>query len=506
MKQAHRYTSLFAACLLSACSSSGDDAPTGQPQAQANYTSIDCAELSSTDVANSGLMGDETVECGLVAVPTDWSVENGEKIKLAVYRIPSTSAMPAADPVVYLEGGPGGAGVASVAEFTIGDSSYLRSRSDVIVIDQRGTGYSTPALYCPEVFKAAAEDGDETAAHQVCHDRFVAEGVRIADYNSAYNAKDINAVRQALGYTEWNLYGLSYGTRLALTVMRDVPDGVRSVVLDSVFPPEINGLSETPYIGYWVIEQIAINCAADADCNANIGDIKAVIEDGIARLDANPVDILTADVYLEFLASELADPELAETIFGIANGTDAEILTALQEKLAEDELGDDERPEANDVTADFYPFVAEADGMGFGVVCGEEAPYREFTAGPDISANFRESTQRIVNRTSEPFDGNLCSIYVVPPRGEIETKAVLSAIPTLVLAGTADVATPPAWSSLTDDTLENSQYAEFDGLTHGLLGSNDCVNQITLAFLDKPNAISDQTCIGSLPRVDYVTE
>ncbi|MCK5923851.1 MAG: alpha/beta hydrolase, partial [Methylococcales bacterium] len=91
-------------------------------------------------------------------------------------------------------------------------------------------------------------------------------------------------------------------------------------------------------------------------------------------------------------------------------------------------------------------------------------------------------------------------------RGEIETQPVMSSIPTLVLAGTADVATPPAWSMLTDDALANSQYAEFDGLTHGLLGSNECLNQITLAFLNDPDSTADQACIIDLPRVDYVTE
>ena len=296
---------------------------------------------------------------------------------------------------------------------------------------------------------------------------------------------------------------LSYGTRLALTVMRDVPQGVRSVILDSVFPPEINGLSETPYVGYWAIEQIASNCAADADCAANIGDIKALIEDGIARLDAAPLDDLTAAFYVQALAELMTDPQLPTIVSTVATGTDADIIALREEIEAGD---DDDSPSPNDVDAVLYPFLAESDGMGYAVICGEEVPYLDHTAGPNLAANFRETTQRVIDAMELPFDGSLCGVYGVPARGEIETLPVMSSIPTLVLAGTADVATPPAWSMLTDDTLANSQYAEFDGLTHGLLGNNECLNQITLAFLNDPDLPTDQACIIDLPRVDYVTE
>lgn len=76
----------------------------------------------------------------------------------------------------------------------------------------------------------------------------------------------------------------------------------------------------------------------------------------------------------------------------------------------------------------------------------------------------------------------------------------------MVLAGTADQITPPTWSILTATSLDNSQYAEVEGFGHGLLGKNECINQITLDFLNNPDVEADQTCIDSLPRVDYITE
>lgn len=498
---------LLAVGLISACSSSSDPEkilPNSEPLTASDYSSMDCAKLSSARVISAGLLGDESVECGLVTVPADWSVDNGTTIKLAVYRIPSTSSTAAADPVVYLEGGPGGSGVALVAEFAVESTlAYLRERSDVFVIDQRGTGYSQPALFCPEVFKATDEEGDVLASHQACHDRLLGDGVNVADYNSAYSAKDINGVRQALGIAEWNLYGLSYGTRLALTVMRDVPDGVRSVILDSVFPPDINGLSETPYVSYWVIDQIATNCAMDAECIASISDIKSVIETGIARLAANPVGELTASAYLEALAEFMTDPQIPAIVSTVAKGTDAEIIVLIDQI---EQGGEEEGPLPNDVTPDLYPFTAESDGLAYGVVCGEEAPYLAITAGPNIAANFNETTQRIANNLEYPFNSKACDVYRVPARGEIETKPVQSRIPTLVLAGTADVQTPPAWSRLAADSLENSQYAEFDGKTHGLIGDSNCVNQITLDFLNHPDSTANLDCINHQSGVDYQVE
>ena len=104
----------------------------------------------------------------------------------------------------------------------------LVEKRDVILFDQRGTGYSQPDLGCPEEKKFALDTLDQnltpTQSAELrrrraaqCHDRLVKEGVNLALYNSAQNAADIEALRQALGYDKINLYGTSYGTRLALT-------------------------------------------------------------------------------------------------------------------------------------------------------------------------------------------------------------------------------------------------------------------------------------------------
>src|SRR5690606_12963773 len=122
---------------------------------------------------------------------------------------------------------------------------------DLIVFDQRGMGLSQPSLDCPEVAAAvytllgqvqppevrreAAE-----AAHTTCYQRLTGAGIHLTQYNSAETAADINDLRLALGYDQVNLYGVSYGSRLALTAMRDYPHAVRSATLDSTVPLEVD--------------------------------------------------------------------------------------------------------------------------------------------------------------------------------------------------------------------------------------------------------------------------
>jgi pimeloyl-ACP methyl ester carboxylesterase len=78
----------------------------------------------------------------------------------------------------------------------------------------------------------------EVEAMLRCRDRLIQEGIDLSAYNSAASAADVNDLRIALGYDQVNLYGVSYGSRLALTVMRDYPGILRSVILDSTYPPE----------------------------------------------------------------------------------------------------------------------------------------------------------------------------------------------------------------------------------------------------------------------------
>ena len=162
-----------------------------------------------------------------------------------VMRAPAVSATPKPDPVVYLSGGPGGAGSFEVA-FMV--KRGLNADREVIFVDQRGTHRADPRLGCPGweqfiydavslPFAAESTTAADAAAIKQCRDQLAATGVDLAAYNSTENAADIADLKVALGIDNWNVYGVSYGSRLALIVLRNHPQGIRSVVLDSVSPP-----------------------------------------------------------------------------------------------------------------------------------------------------------------------------------------------------------------------------------------------------------------------------
>ena len=492
--------------------------PDGAPDAtpDAGFVELDCLAMTSDALDRETWFGDGAgaATCGLVTVPAERDAgerlvpgASGERaLRLAVYRVPSTSPDPAPDPVVYLEGGPGGAGVALLASLYDPDApdgaSFLRERGDVIVVDQRGTGWSRPALYCPEVYAAQETGDDEVDAHRACAARLRAEGVVFSDYDSRESAADLEAVRAALGIERWNLYGLSYGTRLALTAMRDAPGRIRSVVLDSAFPIEVNGFADEAWTTWQALERIA--AAGDARPGAEAGDTLATIEAGFARLDVGPLDGLDPARYLSLLRDSVGDPDaypLVEAVaaLGAPAGPGADPATALEladalEAARDPWLG--EPWSMDEVPRELYPIEAEsADAMYYAVACAEELGHPEAVAMPDLSGGFSPTLRRIVaGYADHSIDARICAVYDVPAADPVEVLPVRSDVPTLVLAGAADVVTPPAWGRLVADELGDARYVELPGLGHGVLGMDDCSRRITLAFLDEPAGRLDASC------------
>ena len=222
--------------------------PIPTPVPAFSFAPAGCAYLSDTDLNNAGLR--PGASCGYLTVPENWDDPAGRKIRLHVTKFPAESAFPEHDPVVYLSGGPGQGAIKSLLSLPdLGGFAAFLEHRDLVVIDQRGTGYSEPDLRCPEVDELdtvlSAErspvlSAEERNALTACRTRIELLHVDVGNYNSAQSAADIEAMRQALGYEELNLLGISYGTRLAQTIVRDYPGGVRSVVFDSTYPIEID--------------------------------------------------------------------------------------------------------------------------------------------------------------------------------------------------------------------------------------------------------------------------
>ncbi len=262
-----------------------------------------------------GVVEGQNVDCGYLTVREDRTSNSSASIQLAFAIMYAPAAEVQPDPIIYLAGGPGGNAVGEIEGWL--DTPYIQDR-DLILLDQRGTGYSLPSLNCPET-----EQGLDDAT-QLCHDRLIDEGIDLQAYNSAENAADVADLRVALGYDEWNLYGVSYGTRLALTVMRDHPEGVRSVVINSVYPPEVNSWEEYGQNTADDFEKLFAGCAADPDCDPAFPNLEQTFADTVDQLNAEPVSYTGIDSTTgDSIDQELSGDRFIDRVFQLLYSTES---------------------------------------------------------------------------------------------------------------------------------------------------------------------------------------
>jgi pimeloyl-ACP methyl ester carboxylesterase len=257
-----------------------------------------------------------TVICGTVDVPERHADPDGRRIALAFGLYKSRSLAPAEDPVIYLHGGPGGGAVAELATTFYFLFDHYRDRRDIVTFDQRAAGLSSDMVTCFdtfegnifELFTGTGDDGQLGAMLASCMAE-LNEGRDIAAYTTPENARDVQALLRTLGYSEWNLYGVSYGTKLALEVMRTAPEGTRSVVIDSVAPPNSRYFDENLLPISEGIDAVVRLCAEDAGCNAAYPDLRATILRVADELEKSPIPAARGRpaVTLETLVSMFKD-------------------------------------------------------------------------------------------------------------------------------------------------------------------------------------------------------
>lgn len=426
------------------------------------------------------------VECGYLTVPENRAIADSPAIQLAVAILFAPEGGVEA-PIVYLEGGPGGSPLATFdpAEW---DYPFTRNR-DLIFIDQRGTGFSFPSLDCPEM---SAEDVDlsQENPERDCRDRLAAEGIDLTAYHTAENAADIAALRAALGIEEWNLLGISYGTRLALEVMRAYPDGIRSVILDSPFPPNADTPVDEVLLTYERMAALFAACAEDPYCAEQYPDLEAVFLETVAALNAEPAGDMTGDVLVTTVSSAMQDtgliPLIPYAIYEAYYGN----LDALDE-ISVDSYS--RRPGFQEEEA-----LADSEGMYNSVMCHDEY----------IFGDYESVEAAVVGQVPEEVEGGLlqssfefyqmCDFWDAGGAGNEQNAAVSSAIPTLILAGEFDTATPPYWAYLAAETLSNNYLFIFPGAGHSLLTTTDCSVDIYTEFLDDPGVEPDRGCIDGI--------
>jgi pimeloyl-ACP methyl ester carboxylesterase len=301
----------------------------------------------------------------------------------------------------------------------------------------------------------------------------------------------------ALGYERFNLYGLSYGTRVALTALRDLPAArIRSVVLDSAVPPQRHLVSGGAAAALeYSLERMFADCAASPACLAAYPDLEATTSPLLARHNAPPLAlaptgpdgpfhvVLTGDRLLRLinigLQSNSLIPFVPLLIASTARG-DTFLLSIALGGLAE--------PDPTSV------------GLAHAVLCNEETPFNDAAA---MAAAERGVDPRLLPAMTADPRGSSCP-WDEPPVDPIENQPVHSDVPVLVLAGEYDSSTPPAWNQLAASTLSRSTYVEFRGFGHAVLGQDltpsatPCAMQVIADFIADPAQALDRACVDAL--------
>ena len=466
------------------------------PSTSTQTTSIQKPEFKTCSIRGSSGNGNLTAECARWMQPIDRSNAQGEQIELAITRIKTTALEPAADAFTIINGGPGGSSIDMLVDFGTIIQAFTRER-DVIVIDQRGTGRSAP-LKCSALTDSAEDISQEATLSltQKCLDT-LPHDPRFFTTSAAVD--DLEALRVALGYDQLSIYGVSYGTRVAMQFMRTYPNSTRRVVIDGVVPPDhVLGLDVAKH-SHDSLQSVLERCAADEHCNKAFPELDIELAQLSERLKAEEIPLqLQHPVTGQTTNIDLSYGHLAVWIrFALyAPETSALIPLAIHQASVEKNY----LPIAANALRLIHDLNASLTyGMHNAVVCTEDAPY--FTAQEE---DLLELDETYLGRDMYETLATMCSIWPQGYKYSDIKEPLISDIPTLVLSGEFDPITPPKWGQIVMPGLSQAKHIIAPGQGHGVI-SRGCFPKLILDFVET-DAITDTPDQQSANATSYFDE
>ena len=431
--------------------------------------------LEDCQLSAPGLPLRLSAQCGQLAVYENRATSSGRIIQLNIAVIPAVSRSPAPDPLFFLSGGPGQAATETYP-LLFAAFNRINQKREIVLVDQRGTGNSNP-LICPD----QPDPGQEVAGDQTMEDWlrscFANLNGNPIFYTTSAAAQDLDEVRAALGYERINLYGVSYGTRLALTYLRQFPDRVRSVILDGVVPQTARLGLDIARDAQQALDLIFQRCDAYPDCHSAFPNLPDEFDSLLSELRQNPVEvslphpITGALTKLSFSADEMAN---AVRLLSYAPETTALIPLLIHTAFSRHDFS----PLASQYLLSSDNLVKTiADGLNYSVLCAEDVPF----FNPEEAEQADAGTYLGDQQTSQIIE--ICKIW---PHADIPADfklAVQSEAPVLLLSGSDDPVTPPANAELAAETLPNSLSLVAPGQGHNVV-ARGCIPSIVTDFIE----------------------
>ncbi|MBV8782882.1 MAG: alpha/beta fold hydrolase [Gammaproteobacteria bacterium] len=433
-------------------------------------------------------------QCAQLEVPEDYAAPAGTHLALRVARIGAISRRKSPEPLFVLAGGPG-QGAADLYTSVLPAFGRIHRERDIVLLDQRGTGASQ-RLNCPEEEEELDESTPEAVRALTARClASLAPRARVAYYTTSLAVRDLDRARAALGYERIDLYGASYGTRVAQHYLRRYPQRVAAVILDGVVPVEMAMGPATALDAEAALGQILRRCASEPACRSRFdaaADYRAVR----AELAAHAVQVSATDPAGGAARALAFGPEQLATVLRLASyASDYAALLPLWLHGAH-------------ATHDYGPLAAQylllersygglAVGMHHSVVCAEDVPFYGSVARGPLAATYMGARQLDALEA-------VCRVW---PRGPVDEDLhapLHSSVPALLLSGGADPVTPPQYAHQAARGFAHAQEIVLEGFGHGQL-TVPCMDRVMASFLDAPAAALDISCTARARPMPFFT-
>jgi pimeloyl-ACP methyl ester carboxylesterase len=401
----------------------GDEASTVPPGARAGDLTMKPCTFATEN-------GGYAADCGTLVVPENRTNPNSRLIALPVTRVRARSGH-AAEPIFYLEGGPG------ITNMSFVQASRFAAQRDVVMVGYRGVDGSV-RLDCPEVTSALAHSADvlgeesyraAEAALRACANRLTEDGVDLAGYGLPQQVDDLEAARVALGYDRIDLLSQSAGTRTAMIYAWRYPQSINRSVMIGVNPPG-HFLWDTRTIDEQISSYAAL-CANDSSCGGRTDDLAGTMRRTAAAMPERWL----------FLPIKPGNVRAA-SFFGLMESTSVGA-----------------QPSAP-MTLDSWLSASEGDASGFwlqslivDVMSPDAFVWGEYYAAGSLDAQAArdyfssgEQERGSIGYAGSAFawdGGRMAGAWPVGPDADAYSQVRTSQVETLLISGELDTSTPP---------------------------------------------------------------
>lgn len=431
-------------------------------------------------------------ECGVIQLPENAQDPSSPLIDIHVLRLPAiqNKQLP---PVFFISGGPG-QGSTSLAPLIRRQFSGLLKDRDLVFVDQRGTGQSNPLKCETDPFQYAELTPDEATikSNQAMAKCFEQYDANLPFYTTYWAVQDLEAIRKALAYQTINLWGASYGTRVILEYLRQSPESINSAVLDGVAPVAIALPKHAAEDSSYALRRLLASCNDNTACTSAFGNIEHKWQNLLQSLQESPQKVQLShprtaelhEVYVDhvvisgWLRFSLYVRDLSSIIpLAIDNASKGDFSTLFSMQA----IGLDSATSG----------IAE--GMQMNLLCREDNyvdAIQEKTEQPPKALLF-------ANADINNFEA-ICATIGAKPEREDYYLPLQSNVPTLLLSGNIDPATPPKWAEHVKPGLTESLHIVVPGGHHNVSGLG-CMPKIIKQFFDQSTIENiDTTCVDAI--------